>query len=137
MTEKDIEKQASGEEETVPFYPVQLMREVRVSFGLLAVVVLVGALWRVFALELGEPADPMVTPAHTKPEWYFLALYQVLKFVPKAAGAVIPVVLVGLLFALPFIDGKPDATRRPTRIRFAVTAVLAVVVVATTIWGGM
>lgn len=137
MTEKAIEKQASEEEETVPFFPVQLMREVRVSFGLLAVVVLVGALWRVFALELGEPADPMVTPAHTKPEWYFLALYQVLKFVPKTAGAVIPVVLVGLLFALPFIDGKPDASRRPTRIRFAVTAVLAVVVVAMTIWGGM
>lgn len=137
MTEKEIEKQASEEEETVPFFPVQLMREVRVSFGLLAIVVLVGALWRVFALELGEPADPMVTPAHTKPEWYFLALYQVLKFVPKTAGAVIPVVLVGLLFALPFIDGKPDASRRPTRIRFAVTAVLAVVVVAMTIWGGM
>ena len=124
-------------DETVPFYPVQLMRELRVAIVLTAIVVLVGALWRVFGLEMGPPADPMVTPPHAKPEWYFLSLYQVLKFVPKTLGAVIPVVLVALLFLVPFLDRFRETSRRQTRIRFALTAVIGVVVVALTIWGGM
>jgi quinol-cytochrome oxidoreductase complex cytochrome b subunit len=126
-----------ADDETVPFFPVQLMREAKMAVALTVIVVLVGALWRFFGLELGPPADPMVTPPHTKPEWYFLALYQVLKFVPKTAGAVIPVVLVAALFLLPFVDRTAETSKRQTRIRFALTVVVGVLVVVMTIWGGM
>ena len=36
-----------------------------------------------------EEANPMVTPTHIKPEWYFLAAYAVLRSVPNKAGGVI------------------------------------------------
>ncbi len=34
-------------------------------------------------LQVGAPADPLRTPAGIEPEWYFLAVYQLLKYVPR------------------------------------------------------
>ena len=42
---------------------------------------------------MGPPSDPMVTPEHIKPEWYFLPFYHMLKLVPGTVG----VTLIGLL----------------------------------------
>jgi quinol-cytochrome oxidoreductase complex cytochrome b subunit len=84
---------------------------------------------------LGDPADPMNTPAHIKPEWYFLGLYQLLKFVSKDIGAALPVVLVGLLFFWPFIDRRPDASPRAQHRRFIAVAVFTVIILALTLWG--
>ena len=84
---------------------------------------------------IGDPADPMNTPAHVKPEWYFLALYQLLKFIPKSAGAVGPVIALILLALLPFIDSKPDKSKKSQRIRFYTVLVLLVISIALTIWG--
>ena len=81
------------------------------------------------------PADPMDTPAHVKPEWYFLALYQLLKYIPKGIGASIPVILVGLLMIYPFLDRKPDQSKQTTRNRMILVGVMLVVLVALTIWG--
>jgi quinol-cytochrome oxidoreductase complex cytochrome b subunit len=131
--ESAVEQQ---EEQTVPFYPVQFMREARMAAVMVGIFLVVGALWRVVGHPIGDPADPMVTPQHIKPEWYFLAIYQLLKFVPKTVGAVIPIVVVGLLFALPFIDRRQETDRRPARVRLIATVLVTVVVVAMTIWGG-
>jgi quinol-cytochrome oxidoreductase complex cytochrome b subunit len=84
---------------------------------------------------IGDPADPMNTPAHVKPEWYFLSLYQLLKFIPKTIGAVLPVILVGLITIWPFIDRKPDTSPRIRRIRFIFAAIGVIVIIALTIWG--
>jgi ubiquinol-cytochrome c reductase cytochrome b subunit len=78
----------------------------------------------------------MNTPAHVKPEWYFLALYQLLKYIPKTAGAVIPVLLVVLILILPFLDRNPDRSPRVKRNRFVLIAIGMVVLIALTIWGG-
>ena len=62
------------------------------------------------------PANPMVTPAHIVPEWYFLPVYAILRSIPnKLAGvAAIGLVFVSLLL-LPFINTSPirSATFRP------------------------
>ena len=39
----------------------------------------------VFPAGLEDKADPLTTPAHIKPEWYFLSVYQLLKLVPRLA----------------------------------------------------
>jgi len=53
------------------------------------------------------PANPMVTPAHIVPEWYFLPLYAILRSIPdKIAGIICLVFYILSLFILPFIaDG--------------------------------
>jgi ubiquinol-cytochrome c reductase cytochrome b subunit len=51
------------------------------------------------------PANPMVTPAHIVPEWYFLPFYAILRSIPDKLGGVVAMggALV-ILFAIPFIN---------------------------------
>jgi quinol-cytochrome oxidoreductase complex cytochrome b subunit len=123
------------EEDSIPFYPDHVRTEFRVVLGVLGVVLLVGLVGLLVPLGLGDPADPMNTPAHVKPEWYFLGLYQLLKYIPKTAGAVLPVLAVILITIWPFIDRKPDTSRRAVRVRFIAVAVFMIILIALTIWG--
>jgi len=51
------------------------------------------------------PANPMSTPAHIVPEWYFLPVYAILRSIPNKLGGVAAIGLVFVcLFALPFIN---------------------------------
>lgn len=50
-------------------------------------------------------ANPMVTPAHIVPEWYFLPFYAILRSIPNKLGGVVCMVLaIVILFALPWLD---------------------------------
>nr|BAT57244.1 cytochrome B [Fabaeformiscandona kushiroensis] len=51
-----------------------------------------------------SPANPMATPAHIKPEWYFLFAYAILRSIPNKLGGVIALVAsIIILWILPFI----------------------------------
>jgi ubiquinol-cytochrome c reductase cytochrome b subunit len=52
-----------------------------------------------------EPADPMKTPEHIAPVWYFTPYYAILRAVPDKLGGVIAMgASIGLLFLLPWLD---------------------------------
>ena len=76
------------QEDSVPFYPDHVRTEFYVVLGILVVVIITGILGMLFPLGLQAPADPLDTPLHVKPEWYFLALYQILKYVPPSILAI-------------------------------------------------
>jgi quinol-cytochrome oxidoreductase complex cytochrome b subunit len=120
--------------ETIPFYPDHLKTEARVVYYILGIAFLIGLAAAFSPVGLEEPANPMVTPDHVKPEWYFLALYQLLKYIPKTVGVLFPI--IGLLVVLiwPFLDRKPD-TPRQMRIRAISTAVFTAILIAATFWG--
>ena len=128
-------KDPAAEKETIPFYPDHVRSEARVVAGIVAVVLVIGVLGLLFPLGLGDPADPMNTPTHVKPEWYFLALYQLLKYLPKTIGAMIPVLLVLLVFLWPFVDRKPEISKKVQRIRLIVVIIGVIALIALTIWG--
>lgn len=51
------------------------------------------------------PANPMSTPAHIVPEWYFLPVYAILRSIPNKLGGVAAIGLVFVsLLALPFLN---------------------------------
>lgn len=53
------------------------------------------------------PANPMSTPSHIVPEWYFLWVYAILRSIPNKLGGVAVIALVFIcLFALPFINSS-------------------------------
>jgi quinol-cytochrome oxidoreductase complex cytochrome b subunit len=116
----------------MPFFPNFFLRELMAWYGALAVL---GALGAIFPWELGEKADPFASaPAGIRPEWYFLWMFQGLKYLPsKVAG--IPGETLGVLFfgalaaalvAVPWLD------RRGKRgIAFAAVAVLVAAAVLT------
>nr|YP_006576067.1 cytochrome b [Naupactus xanthographus]ACZ58594.1 cytochrome b [Naupactus xanthographus] len=53
------------------------------------------------------PANPLVTPIHIQPEWYFLFAYAILRSIPNKLGGVIALVMsIAILYILPFINKK-------------------------------
>jgi quinol-cytochrome oxidoreductase complex cytochrome b subunit len=130
MTETDIER----EEKTIPFYPDHVLTEAKVAVGLLVLVVAIGVLSIWFPVGQGVPADPMNTPAHTKPEWYFLFLYEVLKYIPKTIGVVIPILAFLVLTIWPFLDRRQDS-KKAQRIRLVAAVVVMIGIIALTVLG--
>nr|YP_010398612.1 cytochrome b [Dendroctonus rufipennis]UQK95010.1 cytochrome b [Dendroctonus rufipennis] len=53
------------------------------------------------------PANPMVTPIHIQPEWYFLFAYAILRSIPSKLGGVLALVMsIAILYLLPFMQKK-------------------------------
>lgn len=119
---------------TIPFYPDHVRKELRVVWILVGLVFLTGVAAVISPVGLDEPANPMVTPDHVKPEWYFLALYQMLKFIPKTLGVMIPILGVLLIFVWPFIAKKEDSEKK-LRTRMIGSISFVIVIIAMTIWG--
>jgi cytochrome b6-f complex subunit 4 len=122
-------------EDSVPFYPDHVSNEAKVVIGISILALGIGLIGLFAPIGLGEPADPMNTPAHIKPEWYFLGLYQLLKYISKTAGAVLPIIAVLVIAIWPFIDRKPDSSTKSYRWRALGVAVFMIILIAMTIWG--
>lgn len=110
------------------FFPEQVFKDtVGVSIAFL-ILFLMAVLARV---PLGRLADPTDTNFIPRPEWYFLFLFQTLKFFKGPLEAVGSVVLPGVavltLFLIPFIDRGPLVRlgKRTFAFAFAVLAVIA------------
>ncbi len=96
-----------GPQDTLPFHPYYTVKDM---FGL-GVFMTVFALFVFFAPNyMGHPdnyipANPLVTPAHIVPEWYFLPYYAILRSVPdKLGGVVLMFGSILLMFAMPWLD---------------------------------
>jgi quinol-cytochrome oxidoreductase complex cytochrome b subunit len=101
------------------------------------VVLVVGILGQMRPVGLEAPADALSTPAHIKPEWYFLALYQVIKRIPKTAGTLLPILGMLVVMLWPFIDRRPDTSRRVQWIRLGFVAMFLMMMVGFTVWGAL
>ncbi|MEO1766246.1 cytochrome b [Thiobacter aerophilum] len=101
----------------IPFHPYYTVKDI---FGVVVFLIVFSAII-FFAPEMGGyfleannfiPADPLKTPEHIAPLWYFTAFYSILRAVPPILGSQFPgVVAMGaaivLLFFLPWLDKSP------------------------------
>ena len=59
------------------------------------------------------PANPLQTPAHIVPEWYFLPFYAILRAIPDKLGGVLFMFgAIAVLFILPWLDKSPVRSGR-------------------------
>ena len=99
-----------GPQDTIPFHPYYTIKD---AFGLF-VFLIPFAFFVFFAPNfMGHPdnyipANPLVTPAHIVPEWYFLPFYAILRAVPdKLFGVLAMFGAIAVLFILPWLDRSP------------------------------
>lgn len=123
-----------------PFYPWHAIKDTVVVAAVFALLLTVAVKLPAHLDEIANPADASYVP---RPEWYFLALFQLLKYFPgpfePVATIIIPGLALAFLVALPFLDRgaerRPFArTRRP--ITLAMTLLAAAVVSLTLIGFG-
>ena len=103
-----------GPQDSIPFHPYYTVKD---FFGLgVALTIFFSVVF--FAPDyLGHPdnyvpADPLKTPAHIVPEWYFLPFYAILRAIPDKLGGVIAMFsAIFVLFLLPWLD--------TSKVRFA------------------
>nr|YP_010240839.1 cytochrome b [Calohilara tibetensis]QTG40247.1 cytochrome b [Calohilara tibetensis] len=89
----------------IPFHPYFSFKDI---VGFLIMLMLLTMLTLMNPYLLGDPdnfipANPLVTPVHIQPEWYFLFAYAILRSIPNKLGGVIALVLsIAILVILPF-----------------------------------
>nr|ADD62155.1 cytochrome b [Takobia yixiani] len=95
-----------GNHDKLPFHPYHTFKDVMGFIFMLAVLVFLTLTNPYF---LGDPdnfipANPLVTPVHIQPEWYFLFAYAILRSIPSKLGGVLALVFsIAILFLVPFI----------------------------------
>nr|QLY89926.1 cytochrome b [Clusiodes albimanus] len=89
----------------IPFHPYFTFKDI---FGFIIMIMglLMLTLWNPYLLGDPDnfiPANPLVTPIHIQPEWYFLFAYAILRSIPNKLGGVIALVMsIAILMILPF-----------------------------------
>jgi ubiquinol-cytochrome c reductase cytochrome b subunit len=120
-----------------PFYPYHALKDT-------IAIAIVFAFLLTLAILVPAPLDPIADPSDAayvpRPEWYFLSLFQLLKYFPgplePLATVVVPGLVVGLLLLLPFFD---RSLHRDPRRRPVITGAFAMLVAAavTLTWLGL
>lgn len=97
----------SSKVDKIPFYPYYYVKDLLgiIAFGLFFAVFVF-----FYPNVLGHPdnyieANPLVTPTHIVPEWYFLPFYAILRSIPDKLGGVVGMIMsILILIALPFFN---------------------------------
>jgi mono/diheme cytochrome c family protein len=124
-----LEKYKKEKEKGVPFFPDILFKDAVVS---LVIFIILVALAYFVGAPLEQRADPADTTYTPRPEWYFLFLFQLLKYFPGTLEVVgvfiIPSAAIILLIALPLIDRSPKRhfLRRPVIFGATILSVIGV-----------
>jgi mono/diheme cytochrome c family protein len=128
------EKYHKEKQKGVKFYPDIVYKDMIVAFGIFILLIMLA----IFVGVANEPkADPNDTSYIPRPEWYFLFLFEFLKYIPGSiewiGAAVLPGIVVLLLILLPLIDRNPSRYWKKRKFAVGVMTVTMLGIVALTI----
>ena len=93
----------------IPFHPFFSLKDL-IGFVIFIFIFLILNLLRPYILNDPDnfiSANPLITPAHIQPEWYFLFAYAILRSIPNKLGGVIALIIsISILFIIPFISSN-------------------------------
>nr|ATL63088.1 cytochrome b [Cassida circumdata] len=89
----------------IPFHPYFSIKDILGMFIMMMMMMLI-VLTNPYLLSDPDnftPANPMITPIHIQPEWYFLFAYAILRSIPNKLGGVIALIMsIAILYVMPF-----------------------------------
>ncbi len=126
----------SPSDKTGDFWPKQVIMDLLLSAGVLTFIVGLAAF---FLTPVTGPADPIDATYVARPDWPFLWLFQLIKYLPGSiewvGAAVVPLILVAVLAAVPWFDRKE--TRAPGKRLIAIGAFTVIILLlAGLTWAG-
>lgn len=128
------EKYTQEKQNGVKFWPDIIYKDLVITFALFIVLVIM-ATWIGVAQE--PKADPSDSAYIPRPEWYFLFLFQLLKYFPGSlewlGTTVIPIIAVLALFLLPFYDRNSRRYWKARPLAIGIMSVVVVGIVALTV----
>nr|AXS65769.1 cytochrome b [Staphylinoidea sp. 7 KM-2017] len=93
----------------IPFHPYFSIKDL-LGYMIMLMILLILNLSNPYLLgdpDNFTPANPLVTPIHIQPEWYFLFAYAILRSIPNKLGGVIALVMsIAILLIMPFTNNK-------------------------------
>ncbi len=123
------------------FFPGHVVEQVVICLFIFVIMITLATL---FPPHLGSMADPFNTPDHIKPEWYFLASFQLLiiaekldflgAWAPKILGVGMQGVIIGILLMVPFIDRNPDRKYKNRKIAITLGILSVIIAIFLTLW---
>jgi cytochrome b6 len=125
-----------GTRKVMPFFPNFFLRD---AVGWLTALAILAALAAYFPAELGDKADPFASaPAGIQPEWYFMFMFQTLKYLPAHIlwfeGEVVGILAFGagaaFLLLIPFID-RGTGRERSRLFTWITIGIIAFIIVLT------
>ncbi len=90
----------------INFHPYFSTKDL-IGFIILIIFITILSIWNPYLLGDPDnfiPANPIITPPHIQPEWYFLFAYAILRSIPNKLGGVIALIIsIFILFIIPVI----------------------------------
>ena len=129
-----IQKYQQAKTDGIKFFPDIIYKDLLISFALF--VLLVG-----LAIYVGVPAEPPVDPNDSsyvpRPEWYFLFLFELLKYFPGqiewVGTTLLPGIAILALLLLPFYDKSPYRFWRKRKFAVTLMSLMVTGIIALTI----
>jgi cytochrome b6 len=126
---------------TIKFFPQFLLRDL---VGWLAALAILAAMAAFFPAHLGVKADPFApAPVGIRPEWYFMFMFQSLKYIPPSVlgvnGELVGILgfglMGGVLLFVPFLDRPKAADAKPSKLWSYLTYAVLVFILTLTYLG--
>jgi len=127
----DLGTPASPDAKRFPFIPDHLLTEIGLAMGLMFFLTFLAI---VFPAGMGPKANPLVTPEHIKPEWYFFWAFRWLKLMTDRAAVLTQGIFIGLLFFWPLIDARIRKNRPNSEASIWIGAAAVVFLLVLTVW---
>jgi len=93
----------------IPFHPYFTFKDL---YGAIFIIIIFLNFNLIYPFKLIDPdnfisANPLITPPHIQPEWYFLFAYAILRSIPRKLGGVLALIIsIIILFIIPFLPIK-------------------------------
>lgn len=128
------EKYNKAKQKGVKFFPDIIYKDLIISFGIFVLLIGLATFIGVANEPKADPSDASYIP---RPEWYFLFLFEFLKFVPGQiewiGAAVLPGLAILVLFLLPFIDRNPRRHWSKRKFAVSVMTIIFIGIIALTV----
>nr|ASY97962.1 cytochrome b [Gongylus gongylodes] len=118
----------------IPFHPYFMFKDI-LGFIILLTLLLILSLKEPYMLGDPDnfiPANPLITPVHIQPEWYFLFAYAILRSIPNKLGGVIALIMsIAILFSLPLTTTNSRGLQYYPINQFMFWSMLTIVILLT------